>query len=193
MHVAVARSAGCGASFRCGLRQGITKTTSGTLKEFDWNAPHAGVLVEYKNEKGETAEIYATTFAPPQLARQGFAPKDFKPGQKVELVWHPARSGAGGGLLVSYLLSLLRIGVRLVFFQHGAEKLWGFAGARTVGMHFTLVGLAGPLEVGGGLLLALGLFTRTVSFSLCGERAVAYFTAWRPADSFPLIMSAKKR
>ncbi len=82
----------------------ITKTTSGTLKEFDWNAPHAGVLVEYKNEKGETAEIYATTFAPQQLARQGFAPKDFKPGQKVELVWHPARSGAGGGLLVSLKL-----------------------------------------------------------------------------------------
>lgn len=85
-----------------------------------------------------------------------------------------------------YLLSLLRIGVGLVFFQHGAEKLWGFAGARTLGMHFTLIGMAGPLEVGGGLLLVLGLFTRTVSFILCGEMAVAYFTAWAPRGLFPI-------
>jgi Family of unknown function (DUF6152) len=87
-----------------GYDKTTTKTASGTLKEFDWNAPHAGVLVEYKNEKGETVEVYATTFAPQQLVRQGFAPKDFKAGQKVEVVWNPAHSGGAGGLLVSLTL-----------------------------------------------------------------------------------------
>jgi len=82
----------------------VTKMATGTLKEFDWNSPHAGALIEYKNDKGETVEVYASTLAPLQLIHQGFAPKDFKPGQKVEVVWHPARSGGTGGLLVSLKL-----------------------------------------------------------------------------------------
>jgi putative oxidoreductase len=76
----------------------------------------------------------------------------------------------------SRLLSIVRIAAGLVFFQHGAEKLWGFAGARVTGLHLTLRGAAGPIEVLGGSLLVLGLFTRTTAFILCGEMAVAYFT-----------------
>lgn len=83
------------------------------------------------------------------------------------------------------LLSIVRIAAGLVFFQHGAEKLWGFAGGRVTGMHLTLRAAAGPIEVLGGSLLVLGLFTRTTAFILCGEMAVAYFT-WVKNGLWPI-------
>jgi putative oxidoreductase len=85
-----------------------------------------------------------------------------------------------------YFLSFLRMAIGLLFFQHGAEKLWGFAGGR-VDLNFgTLHGFAGPLEVAGGSLMILGLFTRATAFILCGEMAVAYFTRWAPRGLWPI-------
>src|SRR5467141_1899705 len=53
---------------------------------------------------------------------------------------------------------------------------------------FTLnPGLQGMLELVGGLLLALGLFTRTVAFIRAGNMAVAYFMAHAPRGFFPLL------
>jgi len=88
--------------------------------------------------------------------------------------------------LAPYLLSLVRVIVGLLFLQHGAEKLWGFAGGRIDHDFATLRGFAGPLEVAGGTLIALGLFTRFTAFILCGEMAVAYFRAWAPRGFFPI-------
>jgi len=85
-----------------------------------------------------------------------------------------------------YLLSVARIIVGLLFLQHGAEKLWGFAGGRIDHNFGTLRGFAGPLEVVGGTLIALGLFTRMTAFVLCGEMAVAYFRSWAPRGFFPI-------
>ena len=85
-----------------------------------------------------------------------------------------------------YLLSVLRIAIGLIFFQHGAEKLWGFAGGRVDYNFGTLHGFAGPLEITGGLLMILGLFTRTTAFILCGEMAVAYFSRWAPRGFWPI-------
>ena len=86
----------------------------------------------------------------------------------------------------AYLLSVVRIAIGLLFFQHGAEKIWGFAGGR-IDHHFaTMHGFAGPLEVIGGGLLVLGLLARTTAFILCGEMAVAYFTRWAPRGFFPI-------
>ena len=48
-------------------------------------------------------------------------------------------------------------------------------------------GLQGLLELVGGLLLALGLFTRSVAFVLAGNMAVAYFLAHSPRGFFPLV------
>ena len=48
-------------------------------------------------------------------------------------------------------------------------------------------GLAGILELGGGLLLAAGLFTRPVAFILAGEMAVAYFIAHLPQGFWPIM------
>jgi putative oxidoreductase len=85
-----------------------------------------------------------------------------------------------------YLLSAVRIAIGLLFFQHGAEKLWGFANGRVDYNFGTLHGLAGPIEVTGGGLLILGLFTRTTAFILCGEMAVAYFARWAPRGFWPI-------
>jgi putative oxidoreductase len=92
----------------------------------------------------------------------------------------------GRQALAPSLLSLVRILTGLLFLQHGAEKLWGFAGGRIDHDFGTLRGFAGPLEVAGGTLIALGLFTRFTAFILCGEMAVAYFRSWAPRGFFPI-------
>jgi putative oxidoreductase len=84
------------------------------------------------------------------------------------------------------LLSILRIIAGLLFMQHGGEKLWGFAGGRIDHNFPQLHALAGPIELIGGLLITMGLFTRTTAFILCGEMAVAYFRTWAPRGFFPV-------
>jgi len=86
----------------------------------------------------------------------------------------------------SRLLAVVRIAVGLLFLQHGAEKLWGFANGRVDHNFGTLRGFAGPLEVAGGVLLVLGMFTRTTAFVLGGEMAVAYFSRWAPRGFWPI-------
>ena len=76
-------------------------------------------------------------------------------------------------------LAVLRIVTAYLFMAHGTAKLFGmpyqkmFDGLPLV----SLPGLAGVLEVFGGLLILLGLLTRPVAFVLCGFMAVAYFMA----------------
>ena len=77
------------------------------------------------------------------------------------------------------VLLALRVIVGLMFASHGAQKLlgwWGGPGGHggTVPL-FSLLGVAGVLELVGGLLIAVGLSTRAVAFVLAGEMAVAYF------------------
>jgi hypothetical protein len=86
-----------------------TKTISGTLKEVDWNAPHAGFTVSYRNEKGEDVDVAVSTVVPTAIVRQGFSPKDLKVGMKVELSWHPNRNGLPGGDMESLKLEDGRI------------------------------------------------------------------------------------
>lgn len=88
------------------------------------------------------------------------------------------------------LLSVLRMAAAYMFMLHGTAKLFAvphitmFDGLQL----FSLYGLAGMLEVGGGLLLLLGLFTRPVAFILSGQMAVAYFMAHATkAPLLPLI------
>jgi len=86
----------------------------------------------------------------------------------------------------SRVLSVTRILTGLLFFEHGAEKLWGFAGGQIDHNFLTLHGFAGPLEVIGGTLIALGLLTRLTAFILCGQMAVAYFDQWAGRGLFPI-------
>ena len=85
--------------------------------------------------------------------------------------------------------ALLRIGAGLLFFMHGAPKLFGwFGGMGPEGGSAELVslmGLAGVLEVFGGLLIALGFLTRPVAVVLALEMLIAYFRAHAPQGPIP--------
>ena len=79
-----------------------------------------------------------------------------------------------------YALGLLRIAAGCLFLMHGLEKYFGVGGGRIDRDPLTIRGLAGMLEMVGGPLLIVGLFTRPAAFILSGEMAVAYFRAWAP-------------
>ena len=79
----------------------------------------------------------------------------------------------------SRLLGLLRIVTAYLYLQHGTAKFFGVPHvAEFDGLQLaSLAGVVGVLELIGGALLLLGLFTRPVAFILSGEMAVAYFIA----------------
>lgn len=81
-----------------------------------------------------------------------------------------------------YALAALRIVTAYLFIQHGTAKLFGFPHQEMFdGLQlFSLIGLAGVLEVAGGLLMGAGLFTRPTAFVMSGFMAVAYFMAHAP-------------
>ena len=87
------------------------------------------------------------------------------------------------------LQSVLRIVVAFLFIAHGTQKFFGFPAAdvRATVPLLSPLGLASVLEMVGGALLFLGLFTRPVAFVLAGEMAVAYFTAHAPRGFWPLV------
>ena len=83
--------------------------------------------------------------------------------------------------------ALLRIVTGLMFWQHGAQKLFGWLGGPQVPELASLRGLAGVLEFFGGPLVILGLFTRPVAFLLSGEMAVAYSMVHAPRGLWPIM------
>jgi putative oxidoreductase len=87
------------------------------------------------------------------------------------------------------LLSVLRIVTAVLFLQHGTAKFFGFPHVDAFdNMQFaSLLGAAGVLEIVGGLLILIGLFTRPVAFILSGFMAVAYFMAHAPQGIYPLL------
>jgi len=93
--------------------------------------------------------------------------------------------------LTSRLQSVLRIVAALMFMEAGTMKLFAFP----IGMPpdgstaklLSQVGIGGILEVFGGALLLLGLFTRPVAFLLAGEMAVAYFQFHFPQGFWPTM------
>jgi putative oxidoreductase len=86
-------------------------------------------------------------------------------------------------------LSLLRIAAGLMFLEHGTGKLLGFpAGLPFIDkMPTGLLYFTGTMELVGGFLIVIGLFTRPVAFILSGFMAAAYFMAHFPRSFFPAI------
>jgi putative oxidoreductase len=90
-----------------------------------------------------------------------------------------------------YFLALLRIVASVIFILAGTSKLFAFP----IGMPpnnstanlLTQIGIGGILEVFGGGLILIGLFTRPVAFILAGEMAVAYFQFHAPQSFWPTI------
>ena len=101
-------------------------------------------------------------------------------------------TSALGGRSGDLALLALRLIAGLMFAQHGAQKLLGwFADPSRAGGGGPAAGslpwIAGVLELVGGPLIALGLFTRPVAFLLSGLMAVAYFTAHAPRGFWPIV------
>lgn len=84
-------------------------------------------------------------------------------------------------------LTLLRIMAGLLFLEHGMQKYFGFPPSANPGPALmSLMGLQGIIEIVGGVLIVLGLFTRPVAFILSGDMAVAYFISHFPNSFFPI-------
>jgi putative oxidoreductase len=85
-------------------------------------------------------------------------------------------------------LSVVRIIIALLFLEHGSAKLLGFPSPPNGHPAFmTLLWVQGMIELVGGALLAIGLFTRPIAFILSGDMAVGYFMAHAPKAFFPLL------
>jgi putative oxidoreductase len=87
------------------------------------------------------------------------------------------------------VLSVLRIMTALLLLQHGTAKYLGFPHvADFANLQFlSLLGASGVLELVGGVLMLIGLFTRPVAFILSGFMAVAYFMAHAPQGFYPML------
>jgi putative oxidoreductase len=87
-----------------------------------------------------------------------------------------------------WLLAVLRIMTALLLLSAGLVLVGFPAGAQPGQMPImSLLGVAAILEVVGGILLILGLFTRPVAFVLSGEMAVAYWMVHAPKSFFPIL------
>ena len=86
------------------------------------------------------------------------------------------------------VLSILRIVAGLLLLQHGAQKILHFPpGGAGGGIDLsTLGGWSGPIELVGGVLIILGLFTRGTAFLLSGFTAVAYWMVHAPNGPYPI-------
>jgi len=87
------------------------------------------------------------------------------------------------------LLSIFRIMFALLFIEHATAKLFHFPHvAMFDNLQITSVfGIGGIIELVGGLLLLVGLFTPVAAFILSGEMAVAYFMFHAPQGFYPLL------
>jgi putative oxidoreductase len=91
------------------------------------------------------------------------------------------------GKYAPYIYALLRIMAGLMFALHGSQKLFGTPGGTPAMPLGSLMGLAGVIELVGGLMIALGLRASYAAFLASGMMAVAYFKAHAPGGFFPTI------
>ena len=89
------------------------------------------------------------------------------------------------GRFAPQFYALLRFVSGLLFACHGAQKLFGLFGGHQVPL-MSQFGLAGVIEVVGGLMIAVGFFTSIVAFIASGEMAVAYLQAHLPRGAVPI-------
>lgn len=87
------------------------------------------------------------------------------------------------------VLSILRIFTGLELLQHGTGKILGFpTGPMFANVHIgSLTGASGLIELIGGILFTIGLFTRPVAFILSGFTAVAYFMVHAGKAFYPVL------
>jgi len=89
--------------------------------------------------------------------------------------------------LAPYMLSILRIVAALLFLEHGTSRLFGWPSPIPTPALLSMYWFAGAIELAGGILLLLGLFTRCAAFVMSGEMAFAYFISHAPSGFFPIL------
>ena len=85
-----------------------------------------------------------------------------------------------------YVLGIVRVVIALMFMEHGTSKLFGFPVPTSTPDPFTLLWFAAIIEIVGGGLLALGLWTRLAAFIMSGEMAIGYFMSHASHGFFPI-------
>ena len=85
------------------------------------------------------------------------------------------------------LHAALRIVAGLLFLEAGTSKLLHWPTSMGDGALPPMLLVAGTLELVGGILITIGLFTRLTAFILAGEMAVAYFIGHMPNGFFPIV------
>jgi len=90
------------------------------------------------------------------------------------------------GRFTPQIYALMRIVVGVLFACHGAQKLFGVMGGTQVA-YGSMMGLAGIIELVGGLLVAIGLATGYAATIASGEMAAAYFMAHAPNGGVPIM------
>jgi putative oxidoreductase len=83
--------------------------------------------------------------------------------------------------------ALMRMVAGLLFLWHGTQKLFGFPVPPQGEPAAFILYIAGPIELIGGLLVMIGLFTRWAAFLCSGLMAAAYWMAHAPQGLFPLV------
>jgi putative oxidoreductase len=89
-----------------------------------------------------------------------------------------------------HVLSLLRVVSALIFLLHGTQKWLGIPprqGGGGAPELFSMIGVAGTIEIVGGALILIGLFTRPAAFLCSGLMAAAYFIAHAPQNLYPTL------
>ena len=86
----------------------------------------------------------------------------------------------------SQTYAALRIVTGFLFLWHGMQKLFGFPGEMPPGAPAFVIWIAGPIELVGGILVMVGLFTRGAAFLASGLMAFAYWMAHGPHGLLPI-------
>ncbi|MET3601289.1 DoxX family protein [Martelella mangrovi] len=89
--------------------------------------------------------------------------------------------------LAPYFLALLRVVTGLLYLEHGTQKILHFPISEMHPPMFSIFWVAGILELVGGVLIIVGLYTRISAFVLSGAMAVAYFMVHAPQSFFPVL------
>lgn len=91
------------------------------------------------------------------------------------------------GKFSPYLYAILRIVAGLMFAMHGSQKLFGYPGGDDPVPLASMMGVAGVIELVGGIMIALGFLASVAAFIASGEMAVAFFMAHAPQGWNPLV------
>jgi putative oxidoreductase len=85
------------------------------------------------------------------------------------------------------LYALFRIVIGFLFLWHGSQKLFGFPGTMPGEVPAFILYTAGPIELVGGILVMIGLFTSPAAFICSGLMAAAYWMAHGPNALLPIL------